>query len=228
MVILYKLTSRSRPAKMYKAYQSVVNNAELPYKIVISIDSDDDATMNSLELLQIKQYSGLQKYLNSENSIDIIVGTSKNKIDAINRDVPKIGWDILVNLSDDQIFTVKGFDKIIAEHCTNSTFLHLPDGYVNERLATMSIMTKAYYDMFGYIYHPDYASLWCDNEAMEVAQALGCYKYINEHIFIHEHPAWTGDKPDAQLINTQNYYRQDERTYRKRKSLGFPLSSVYS
>ena len=218
MVILYKLTSRSRPAKMYKVYKSVVDNAELPYKIILSVDSDDAATLNSDEF----------KNITWDKNVSIHVGTSKNKIDAINRDVPKQGWDILVNLSDDQVFTRKGFDKVIAEHCTNSTFLHLPDGYVNERLATMSIISKAYYDMFGYIYHPDYASLWCDNEAMEVAQALGCYKYLNEHIFTHEHPAWTGEKPDAQLIKTQNYYRQDERTYRKRKSLGFPQYSIYS
>ena len=218
MVILYKLTSRSRPAKMYKAYRSVADYAVLSWQMIVSVDADDDATMLSEELKSIQR----------DSRVSIKFGLSKNKIDAINRDVPKQGWDILVNLSDDQVFTRKGFDKVIAEHCTNSTFLHLPDGYVNERLATMSIMSKAYYDMFGYIYHPDYASLWCDNEAMEVAQALGCYKYVAEQIFIHEHPAWTGEKPDEQLIETQNYYRQDERTYRKRKSLGFPLSSVYS
>lgn len=218
MVILYKLTSRSRPAKMYKAYKSVVDNAEFSWVMILSVDTDDDITLNSNEF----------KEMQWDKRVSIHTGTSKNKIDAINRDVPKQGWDILVNLSDDQVFTRKGFDKVIAEHCTNSTFLHLPDGYVNERLATMSIMTKEYYNMLGYIYHPDYASLWCDNEAMEVAQALGCYKYVNEHIFTHEHPAWTGEQPDAQLINTQKYYRQDERTYRKRKSLGFPLSSVYS
>lgn len=218
MVILYKLTSRSRPAKMYKVYKSVADNAVLNWVMILSIDSDDSVTLNSEELKQMAW----------DKRVSIHTGTSKNKIDAINRDVPKIGWDILVNLSDDQVFTVKGFDKVIAEHCTNSTFLHLPDGYVNERLATMSIMSKSYYDMFGYIYHPDYASLWCDNEAMEVAQALGCYKYVNEHIFTHEHPAWTGEKPDAQLEHTQKFYRQDERTYRKRKSLGFPLSSIYS
>lgn len=218
MVILYKLTSRSRPAKMYKAYRSVADYAVLSWRMILSIDADDDATMLSEELKAIQR----------DNRVSVCIGTSRNKIDAINRDVPKTGWDILVNLSDDQVFTVKGFDKVIAEHCTNSTFLHLPDGYVNERLATMSIMSKAYYDMFGYIYHPDYASLWCDNEAMEVAQALGCYKYVNEHIFTHEHPAWTGEKPDAQLEHTQKFYRQDERTYRKRKSLGFPQHSIYS
>jgi len=218
MVILYKLTSRSRPAKMYNAYKSVVDNAELQWVMILSVDADDAVTLNSDEFNQMQW----------DKRVSIHVGTSKNKIDAINRDVPKQGWDILVNLSDDQVFTRKGFDKVIAAHCGRDTFLHLPDGYVNERLATMSIMGTDYYNRFGYIYHPDYVSLWCDNEAMEVAQELGCYKYVNERIFTHEHPAWTGEKPDAQLVHTQKFYRQDERTYRKRKSLGFPISSIYS
>ena len=218
MVILYKLTSRSRPAKMYKAYRSVYDNASLDWIMVLSVDADDDSTMRSEEL----------KAIRLDKRVSIHVGTSKNKIDAINRDVPKHGWDILVNLSDDQVFTRQGFDMAIAEHCGVDTFLHLPDGYVNERLATMSIMGKDYYKRFGYIYHPDYASLWCDNEAQDEAIRLGCYKYVNEHIFTHEHPAWTGEKPDAQLEHTQKFYRQDERTYRKRKALNFPLTSVYS
>lgn len=203
---------------MYKAYRSVADYAVLSWQMIVSVDADDDATMLSEELKAIQR----------DSRVTVKFGLSKNKIDAINRDVPKTGWDILVNLSDDQVFTRKGFDKLISEHCGADTFLHLPDGYVNERLATMSIMGYDYYKRFGYIYHPDYVSLWCDNESMDEAIRLGCYKYVAEQIFIHEHPAWTGEKPDEQLIKTQNYYRQDERTYRKRKSLGFPLSSVYS
>lgn len=217
MTILYKLTSRSRPAKMYKAYRSVLDNSVLDWQMVVSVDSDDLVTLNSDEFKQMQW----------DKRVSIHTGTSKNKIDAINRDVPQSGWDILVNLSDDQVFTVKSFDTIIAQ-CGSDEFLHLPDGYVNERLTTMSIMGYDYYKRFNYIYHPDYASLWCDNEAQDEAIRLGCYKYVNEHIFTHEHPAWTGEKPDAQLIKTQNYYRQDERTYRKRKALNFPLTSVYS
>jgi hypothetical protein len=218
MVILYKLTSRSRPAKMYKSYKSVVDNAVLDWRMILSVDTDDAITLNSDEFKQMQW----------DKRVSIHVGTSKNKIDAINRDVPKEGWDILVNLSDDQVFIRKGFDKVITEHCAADTFLHLPDGYVNERLATMSIMGIEYYNRFGYIYHPDYASLWCDNEAMDEAIRLGSHKYVNEHIFTHEHPAWTGEKPDAQLEHTQKFYRQDNRTYIKRKALGFPINSVYS
>jgi hypothetical protein len=201
---------------MYRAYLSVLNNATIRWRMIVSVDSDDAVTMESDEL----------KRMAIDWDVTVVEGSSKNKINAINRDVPQSGWDILVNLSDDQIFTKRGFDEAIAQ-CGKDEFLHLPDGHVNELLPTMSVMGYDYYKRFGYIYHPDYASLWCDNESMDVAKQLGCYKYINEHIFDHLHPAWTGEKPDAQLLHTQSLYRRDERVYIKRKSLGFPIESVY-
>jgi hypothetical protein len=194
----------------------VVDNAVLDYRIILTIDEDDEVTFKSQELKDILIDARVQYRL----------GTSKNKIDAINRDVPQSGWDILVNLSDDQIFTKRGFDEVISQ-CGKDEFLHLPDGHVNELLPTMSVMGYDYYKRFGYIYHPDYVSLWCDNEAMDVAKQLGCYKYLNELVFEHLHPAWTGEKPDAQLLHTQSLYRRDERVYIKRKSLNFPIESVY-
>jgi hypothetical protein len=201
---------------MYRAYKSVVDNATLPYKVVVSIDSNDDVTMQSNELIEIYK----------QPFVRVCVGSSKNKIHAINRDVPSRGWDILVNLSDDQIFTKRGFDEVIAQ-CGKDEFLHLPDGHVNELLPTMSIMGYDYYKRFNYIYHPDYVSLFCDNEAMDVAKQLGCYKYINEHVFEHLHPAWGKAPIDAQLEHTQSFYRRDERVYKKRRSLNFPINSVY-
>jgi hypothetical protein len=211
---------------MYRAFKSVIDNATLPFKIIVSIDEDDAVTMQSIELLKIKQYGGLKDALSSNDSVEVCIGTSKNKIDAINRDVPQSGWDILVNLSDDQIFTKRGFDEVIAQ-CGKDEFLHLPDGHVNELLPTMSVMGYDYYKRFNYIYHPDYVSLFCDNEAMDVAKHLNCYKYINEHVFEHLHPAWGKAPIDAQLEHTQSFYRRDERVYIKRRSLGFPIESVY-
>jgi len=201
---------------MYRAYRSVADYANISWQIILSVDADDDATMKSEELKAIQR----------DSRVTVKFGLSKSKIDAINRDVPTEGWDILVNLSDDQIFTKRGFDEVIVQ-CGKDEFLHLPDGHVNELLPTMSVMGYDYYKRFNYIYHPDYASLWSDNEAMDVAKKLGCYKYVNEIIFNHLHPAWTGETPDAQLLHTQSLYRRDERVYIKRKSLGFPIESVY-
>jgi len=219
MVILYKLTTRSRPANMLRAYNSVVNNHAHHFMFVVSIDSDDEVTKQSKEL----------ELMEKDNRVTVIEGVSKNKVQAINRDVPKSGWDILVNLSDDQVFIVKDFDaQIIKDFNGNlDQFIHYPDGHVNELLPTMSIMGREYYNRFGYIYHPDYASLWCDNEAMDVAIELGKYKYSNVQIFDHLHPAWGHGVADAQLIRTQNYYRQDSRTFNKRKLAGFPKLSIF-
>ena len=215
MKILYKFATRSRPEKAAAVIQNILMNAEhAEFSILMAIDSDD-STMVDFVL---------------PKGVEAAYGTSKSKIEAINRDIPIDGWDILINVSDDQLFTVKGFDLDILIAMGNNTdqFLHFPDGFVNERLCTMTIIGKKYYDRFGYVYHPDYSSLWCDNEAQEEAIRLGCYKYVDKHIFIHNHPAWIGGKVDAQLEHTQKFYRQDERTYRKRKSLNFPIKSIYS
>lgn len=215
MKILYKFATRSRPEKAAAVIQNILMNAEhAEFSVLMAIDSDD-STMADFVL---------------QNGVEAAYGTSKSKIEAINRDIPADGWDILINVSDDQLFTVKGFDLDILIAMGNNTdqFLHFPDGFVNERLCTMTIIGKKYYDRFGYVYHSDYASLWCDNEAQEEAIRLGCYKYVDKHIFIHNHPAWIGGKVDAQLEHTQKFYRQDERTYRKRRLLNFPIKSIYS
>lgn len=214
-MILYNFASRSRPDKFFKAIENIHTLSKTEHIIVAKLDVDDNAMQNRFE--EVNRCGAV-----------IVWGNSKNKIDAINRDIPE-GWDILVNMSDDMVFTKEGFDLDIIEAFKGGydQFIHFPDGYTDDRLCSMSIIGKDYYDRFGYVYHPDYVSLWCDNEAQDVAKELGKYKFVNKNIFIHDHPAWTGAKPDQQLIETQKYYRQDERTYRKRKDCGFPKHSVY-
>ena len=46
------------------------------------------------------------------------------------------------------------------------------DGNQGNRLNTLCILGKKYYERFNYIYHPDYTSLWADNEFMDVANLL--------------------------------------------------------
>ena len=206
-MILFNFATRSRPEKAAATIASIREYCLGKYVIYMKIDQDDEATL-SYDFPNTRQ----------------VIGVSRSKIHAINRGVNDIsGWDVLVNISDDQVFI-----NPFSIDCGPDEFIHYPDGHVNERLCTMSVMGRDYYRRFGYVYHPDYVSLWSDNESMEVAQQLGCYRYIDEHIFTHNHPAWTGEKPDEQLIKTQAFYRQDERTYKLRKAQGFPIKSVLS
>ena len=69
------------------------------YTILVSIDEDDESMF---------------EFNYPDDNVFIVRGTSKNKIDAINRDMDIFeGWKILINTSDDMHFEIKGFDEII-------------------------------------------------------------------------------------------------------------------
>jgi len=179
--ILFKLATRSRPQKAKASIDNIIANCNSKnYTILVSIDTDDE-TMHDF------------KYDN--NNVFIIKGTSKNKIDAINRDIHLFeGWKILINTSDDMVFNIRGFDDIIRQDFLGfyDQVLHYSDGYQKDNLMTMSIMGVDYYNRFEYIYHPDYKSLWCDMESTEVAHLMNKYKYMGDQkqLFTHMHPAW--------------------------------------
>ena len=237
MRILFKITSRSRPEKFLTTLKSIVDNLseKCDPLLLISIDDDDKEKDRYIELFQ---------KLDEEKELPeaiIRVGPSDNKIFAINRDIAHtrdMQWDILVNVSDDQIFTKKDFDKDIVQSFASVTgeaytqydwdrFIHFPDWYVNDKLPTMAIMGRPYYNRFGYVYHPDYISLWCDNEQMDVAKSMGKYFYVDNHIFRHEHPANVRGLPQDELLKyNQSFYHYDGETYRKRKAAGFPKECI--
>ena len=218
MKILFKYTSRSRRSNFLRGYDSILNkiaNIE-DYHVLISVDKDDQS-MYPLPVL--------------DGNHTFVVGNSKNKIDAINRDLNEFDydWDILINMSDDMIFTKKGFDDIIRAEFYNdfNQYLHFNDGNQKCNVCTMHIVGRNYYDRFKYIYHPDYISLWCDVENDIVAKQLGCYKYMGDNIklFRHLHPAWGLAPQDALSIKTEDraLWVADEITFNKRKIKNFGL-----
>jgi len=211
MKILFKYTTRSRPELFERGLKSIIDNCfSDQYKILVTVD-ENDATMF--------------KYWNDPR-ITTIIGESKNKVDAINRDVNEFiyDWDVLVNMSDDMIFTQKGFDNIIRESFENTDqCIHFPDGSTGDRLISMSILGRDYYKRFNYIYNPEYISLYCDNETMDVAKILGRYKFVNETIFLHLHPAHGNALNDNQYRYTESFHPIDKATYLKRKANNFGL-----
>jgi len=218
MRILFKYTTRSRRSNFLRGYDSILNkivNKE-DYHILISVDKDDQS-MYPLPVL--------------DGNHTFVVGNSKNKIDAINRDLNEFDydWDILINMSDDMIFTKKGFDDIIRAEFYNdfNQYLHFNDGNQKCNVCTMHIVGRNYYDRFKYIYHPDYISLWSDVENDIVAKQLGCYKYMGDNLklFRHLHPAWGLAPQDALSIKTEDraLWVADEMTFNKRKKINFGL-----
>ena len=222
MRILYKYASRSRPDKFRRGLESIAQNSVSDnYVILATLDSDDPS---------IEQYRKELRECSIASQVIATVATSKNKIDAINRDLNVVqDWDILVNMSDDMVFTVKGFDEVIRLAFDDNTglFVHFSDGFQKSNISTMSIIGRKYFERDGYIYHPDYKSLWCDVEATEVAKLRGCYKYMgdNVNILTHLHVAWGKAEMDALYQRNENreLWNHDEKLYHERKARNYDL-----
>jgi hypothetical protein len=220
MKILIKFPTRNRKDKFFivlDQYYELLENID-DIEFLITIDSDD-MTMNNEETLnKLKTYKNLKYDL----------GFSKNKIDAVNRGIINDNYDIILVASDDMIPKVKGYDNIIRLkmqelYPDTDGVLWFNDGNQGNRLNTLCILGKKYYQRFNYIYHPDYTSLWADNEFMDVANLLNKQTYFNEVIIRHEHPDVGFGQRDFVHFDNIKYDRIDNGVYNKRKQNNFYL-----
>lgn len=221
MKFLFKLASRSRPKKFIEVIENIHTHLSrgCEFKILATLDVDDE-TMNN---------EGMRNRLKMYDKVFPIYGLSNNKIDAINREIEfttSSDFDILINMSDDMAFIENSFDKIIESHINDGDcILHFPDQNQGSNCMTMSIMDRKYFERFNYIYNPEYESLECDVEAMEVGKRLGRYRYIDKVIFYHYHPSFGQAKYDEQYLKTESYEVRirDKTTFDRRKINNFYL-----
>ena len=161
MKLLIKLPTRNRPVKflkILKLYHSLLDDKNT--KFIVSCDNDDE-TMNN---------DGIKAYISelTDINVELCYGDNKSKIEAVNNDIYGVDFDIVLLASDDMVPVVKGFDTII-KNKMNETYpdtdgvLWFNDGHQGKKLNTLCILGKKYYDRFGYIYNPDYKSVYCDN-----------------------------------------------------------------
>jgi hypothetical protein len=89
-------------------------------------------------------------------------------------------------------------------------------------IVTLPIMSREYYERFGYIYHPSYGHFYGDEELFEVANRDG--KLIRSSmVFEHIHHAAKKAPRDATNVKNSTHFKKDKLTFISRKSLGFPV-----
>jgi hypothetical protein len=230
-VILMKVSSRERPELLLETvrqYVSMANNTE-DMAWLFSFDYDDSG-------YQTTWFAAHLNALLEQCHRHVVYAVSQSKIHAINRDIgaftfqltesPIKNWDILLNISDDQRPIVKGYDDTIRRIMPDDldASLWFFDG--QPRVNTQEIIGRVYYDRFGYIYNPEYKSLFCDNEATDVAALLGKQIKSKQQIVKHFHPAWGGSEAfqeDDLYRRNNKYWNEDQATYERRKANGFGL-----
>lgn len=219
--ILMKVTSRERPKQLIECINVYLSLANNPYKMkwMITLDGNDHT---------VKEIDFGSELIPYKDNVFIYYGDSTDKINAINRDVNLIdGWDILLNISDDQLPIVKGYDDIIRSAMPDDLdySLWFNDGH-QMRINTQEILGYNYYKRHNYIYNPNYKSFFCDNEASEVAKILRRQRVFNECIIKHFHPGWDktqAHRNDALYEKNNKYWKHDEDLYNARKLINFGL-----
>lgn len=220
-IIIFKYTSFGRVERFFEGLDSIYSNLEDTENFFVQCTFDfvDKESFNEQVISRLNQYKNISYYF----------GVSENKIDAINKNLDKLPmFDIIVNMSNDMVFTQHGFDNTIRD-AMQSNFpdtdgvTHFPDTITGDRLITLSVFGKKYFDRFGYIYFKEYTSLYCDNEFGDVAKQLGKYVFIDKLIYIHKHPAFNLAPNDEQYKHTESFYGSDGEVYKKRKSINFGL-----
>jgi hypothetical protein len=141
-------------------------------------------------------------------------------------------WDIVMVVSDDMVPQLKGYDDVLRTHMlarypdTNG-ILWINDGTQGTNLNTITIMGKAMYTSFGYLYHPSYKSLFCDTEFTDLCEGSLASKctYIPHMLIRHEHPG-TGfpERNDQLYSRNQTYWSTDLHNYISRKNYDFDWS----
>lgn len=204
--ILVKYTTRGRVNRFFEGMDSIYGFCVQPdyMRVLISCDLDDKEMNNDSVKERISNYKNAH----------VVYGVSESKIHAINRDFDLMpdewkDWDIIVNFSDDQRFTILGWDDMIRVDF-NNVFPEKLNGYMayldpdtHGALSTLLIAGRGWYNLFDFVYDPKFKSLFCDNIVEHCAKHLGLYHYTGYSIYRHLNPSYYNNEHADQLYVDQ-------------------------
>lgn len=188
--------TRSRPDKSLKTTKRWVEYSGVKTELIVSLDQDDPA---------LKRY--LIHYPNA------IVNKNRSAVDAVNRAAEQAKGNILVVLSDDTECPPGWGNMIVKATKKTSDFVLKVNDDVQKWIVTQPILDRAYYERFGYVYHPGYLHQFVDTHFTHVADALGKIIFRNDIHFPHRHYSVTRQRPDEINRRADATWDQGKRLY---------------
>lgn len=196
--------SRSRPEKSFLTIQKWKGMAfNSDFEVIVSLDKSDE--------FAIKYYGAYDMFNHPIHRISIIERDNRSAIDAINNAAKKATGEILMVVSDDTEPVEHWDEKILGWNTQSDWILKTQDGIQNY-IITMPVMDRAYYNRFGYIYHPDFQHLFCDTYMTCVADIIG-RKITSNLLFKHNHYSVGGATMDEVNKKNDATWKQGEETF---------------
>lgn len=221
LFITFILPSRSRPEKFYIAINNIISSCDSKAFEIIAVLDQDDIMYSHENLLAISVLP---------ENVHCYFGKSEGKVSAVNRELDKIDerTSIVILHSDDFLINKKGFDSDIREAYADGFMgaVHFYDNMQKGNLITYPILHKSLIDHWGYIYNPEYYSVYPDDEMSIVVKIMGLYRYIDKDgCIIHNHWRWgLSDKDELYERNDSNeVYAADKEVFMRRKINNFDI-----
>ncbi|MBI4485349.1 MAG: hypothetical protein HY655_05005 [Acidobacteria bacterium] len=134
------------------------------------------------------------------------------------------GGDILMTIADDY-FPPDGWDDEIRRaipDLSEEVVLDVDNSDGSAWLLPFSILTRKYYDRYGYILYPGYHGLCSDNEFTIQARRDGVVRPARHIVFEHRHPDRGLAPMDEIYARQKAHYKEAQELFRRRQAKGFP------
>ncbi len=218
--LLVRMPTRGRPDQALRVLSLYRSAAVTNPKIEVVLDHDDQTMNNSRVLQRLCE-------------LDCIVtfGAHRNKIDAVNGGRVD-DWAVLALASDDMRPVVNGYDRKMLDAMDRhfplrDGVVYFDDGYNKDHvrpgepvLCTMPIMGRHLWEEFGYVYHPEYGSLYSDDEQTKILTAMKRLQFVDQVIVEHRHHAAGKAVMDTLYqFNDNKWGLADRELFEKRSAL---------
>jgi glycosyltransferase involved in cell wall biosynthesis len=150
--------------------------------------------------------------LTNINTQRVIVERGKGCVAAWNACAKASTGEILIQLSDDWE-PVEGWDEIIIKEfysVEGECVLAISDGARTDDLLCMAILNRKRYEKQGYMFHPDFFSVYSDNYFTWAARKDDVIKDAKHIVFEHKHPVFNKAEWDKTYLESnaqQNYFK---------------------
>ena len=170
----------------------------------------------------------LEKYHQTFTKSDAVLITrnSKNMVEATNEAAKLCAGQIIILVSDD-MFSPEIWDSRILhkfEMINGPGIIQVNDG-ITTRKITIPIMNREAYAKLGYVYHPDYVSLFADDDLRATALTHGMYYNATDILIEHRHYSVKKSKYDKtyQIENSKQNWKIGEQIFFERAKKKFPI-----
>jgi glycosyltransferase involved in cell wall biosynthesis len=209
--------SRGRAKKCLENLRNWTSKCDVSHEIIVATDSDDPQAGEYAKLLRFTPF---------------LVHNNKSVVEATNRAASVASGDVFIYVSDDFDCPHNFGSLVLGEfvnfmgNLTDKQRLLKVDDCLQKfdvPVLTIPIMNRSLYETLGYFWHPDYKSMFFDEDLYWTCKNNGWLKKAPHLKFPHNHVSIGKAENDETYKRSAANWDQGKATFARRKAAGFPL-----